>query len=66
MGGLWGAINPEGKWIIQPVDKFPIKFFQGIAKLNLISWNESRQLIGDPNIYWDKSGRRVGDSKKKE
>ncbi|NMG22809.1 WG repeat-containing protein [Brasilonema bromeliae] len=61
VGGLWGVINPEGKWIIQPVDKFPIKFFQGIAKLNLISWNESGQFIGDPNIYWDKSGRRVGD-----
>ncbi|KAB8335501.1 hypothetical protein SD80_004105 [Scytonema tolypothrichoides VB-61278] len=61
IGGLWGVINPEGKWIIQPVDKFPIQFFQGIAKLNLISWNESGQIIGDPNIYWDKSGRQVGD-----
>ncbi|WP_414545922.1 WG repeat-containing protein [Nostoc sp. CCY0012] len=59
--GLWGVINPEGKWIIQPVDKSFIQFFQGIAKLDLISVNESKQLIGDPNIYWDKSGRLVGD-----
>lgn len=61
VGNLWGVINPEGKWIIRPVNKSPIRFFQGIARLNLISWDKSGQPIGDPNIYWNKSGRLVGD-----
>jgi WG containing repeat len=60
VGNLFGVINREGKWIISPIDESPIKFFQGISKLNLISVNESGQFVGDPNIYWDKLGQLVG------
>ncbi|BAT53659.1 hypothetical protein NOS3756_26200 [Nostoc sp. NIES-3756] len=60
VNGLWGVINREGKWVIRPVEKYPIRFFQGITQLNLMSFDQSGQPIGNPNIYWDKSGQLVG------
>lgn len=41
-GGLWGAINVDGRFVIDPQFDQPFTFIDGIARVNLGSWPDSR------------------------